>query len=108
MTDFVIADAEQMQFPRAAFDLIWVMESSEHFSNRPRFFRRAAKALREGGALLLAAWSASDNAESQALERVAEAAICPVEASDELLDRGIHNADRQRIGCRRPRWGIQE
>ncbi len=77
-TDFVTADAEQMQFPRAAFDLIWVMESSEHFSNRPRFFRRAAKSLREGGALLLAAWSASDNAEPRALAQVAEAAICPV------------------------------
>ena len=78
LTDFVIADAEQMQFPRAAFDLIWVMESSEHFSDRPRFFRRAAKSIRKGGALLLAAWSASDNAEPQALARVAEAAICPV------------------------------
>jgi len=94
LTDFVIADAEHMRFPRAAFDLIWVMESSEHFNNRPRFFRRAAKSLREGGVLLLAAWSASDNAEPQALARVAEAAICPIfsrvqEYSSTLAQAGL-------------------
>ncbi len=118
LVSFVVADAEDCEYPAAVYDLAWVMESSEHFRDRPGFFRRAAKSLRKGGTLLLAAWTANDDPDSKTLARVAEASICPpfssaqeysamlagagleVVASQDLTDSVVRTWD---IVCRRVR-----
>jgi tocopherol O-methyltransferase len=73
--NFVVADADTFQFPGEAFDVVWVMESSEHFSNKPNFFRNVARALRPGAQLLLAAWTGS--MKQPRVREVARAFLCP-------------------------------
>ena len=71
---FIVADVSAFQFPPAAFDLVWAMESSEHFPDKSKFFRDAASTLRGGGQLMLAAWTGS--MENPALRDVAKAFLC--------------------------------
>jgi tocopherol O-methyltransferase len=53
---FEVNDADTWQPKPGSFDVIWIMESSEHFHDKPDFFRRCAKALRPGGILAVCAW----------------------------------------------------
>lgn len=75
------ADAESFTPVRESYDLIWVMESSEHFEEKPAFFANAATALRSGGAIMLAAWTAAENANTEWLDATAEVSVCPSFAS---------------------------
>jgi tocopherol O-methyltransferase len=75
---FECRDAERMTLPPATFDVVWNIECSEHFFDKPAFFRRAADALVPGGRLALCAWLAGEapGAESQ-VRAVCEAFLCP-------------------------------
>jgi tocopherol O-methyltransferase len=72
---FVIGDADCFSFPANAFDVAWVMESSEHFLNKQVFFRKVASTLGPGGKLLLAAWTGS--MDNPRVGEVARAFLCP-------------------------------
>jgi len=71
----VVDDADSSDFPSEAFDIVWTMESCEHFADKAAYFRRAAAAMRSGGSLLLATWTGSTS--SPRVLAVAEAFLCP-------------------------------
>lgn len=72
---FLVDDADFFTFPTSVADLVWVMESSEHFADKGRFFRNVKQMLRPSGQLLLAAWTGS--MENPRVREVARAFLCP-------------------------------
>jgi tocopherol O-methyltransferase len=80
-TDFVRGDAEQVEFPEAAFDYLWSVECTEHLFDKPAFFERAVHWLKPGGGVALCVWHAGDPPHSaediRQVHAVCDAFLCP-------------------------------
>jgi 27-O-demethylrifamycin SV methyltransferase len=50
---FLVADAMQMSFPEAAFDVVWVMESSHLMPEKAKLIAECHRVLRPGGRIVL-------------------------------------------------------
>jgi tocopherol O-methyltransferase len=77
---FLCADAEQVTFPPASFDVVWSVECTEHLFDKPAFFRRSAQWLRPGGRVAICAWLAGDRTDAIAVQHVhdvCEGFFCP-------------------------------
>jgi tocopherol O-methyltransferase len=72
---FQLQDAERFEYPEDHYDLVWTMESSEHFADKQRYFHKVHRTLRRDGRLLLAVWTGSMASDS--VRRVAEHFVCP-------------------------------
>jgi tocopherol O-methyltransferase len=74
---FEVNDANLWQPEPASFDVVWIMESSEHFPDKKQFFDRCAIALKPGGTLAVCAWLRRDGpmppGEQQLVATIAEA-----------------------------------
>jgi tocopherol O-methyltransferase len=57
---FQVSDANEWQPDPGSVDVIWIMESSEHFRDKAGFFERCARALKPGGILAVCAWLRRD------------------------------------------------
>src|SRR6202035_814777 len=53
---FAVVDANLWKPEPESVDVIWIMESSEHFRDKEGFFARCAMALKPGGILAVCAW----------------------------------------------------
>lgn len=75
---FLRRDAETISLPPASFDVVWSVECTEHFFDKPGFFRRAAGWLTPGGRVAICAWLAGDGplGASPVLD-VCEYFLCP-------------------------------
>ena len=82
---FHLQDAEKFEYPYDHYDLVWTMESSEHFADKQRYFHRVCRTLRSDGRLLLAAWTGSMTSDS--VRSVAKHFICPeICTADEYVE----------------------
>ena len=57
---FQVRDANEWQPEPACVDVVWIMESSEHFRDKRMFFEHCARALAPGGVLAVCAWLRRD------------------------------------------------
>lgn len=53
---FQVANALEMPFPDASFDLVWSLESGEHMPHKRKFLQECDRVLKPGGVLLMATW----------------------------------------------------
>jgi tocopherol O-methyltransferase len=95
--DLRVADAGQFVFPESQFDLVWAMESTEHFLDKARFFENVARTLRPGGQHLLAAWTGS--MESARVREVARRFLCPELWSAEQYRSALEGAGMKVTHC---------
>jgi tocopherol O-methyltransferase len=79
---FAVVDANELGLPSESFDVVWVIECSEHLTDKAGFLRRAARVLRPGGRLALCAWLANEgNGPPGLVAEVCRAMLCPSLAS---------------------------
>lgn len=57
---FQVGDANKWEPEPETVDLVWIMESSEHFEDKKGFFERCASVLKPGGVLAVCAWLRRD------------------------------------------------
>ncbi len=94
---FLVEDVEHFKFPSDQVDLVWAMESTEHFADKKKFFRNVNAALREDGQLLVAAWTGSMT--SPRVREVARAFLCPELWTAEEYQAAIESAGMQVRFC---------
>ena len=83
---FLVMDANRLNLPPASFDVVWVVECSEHLADKAGFIDACARALRPGGRLALCAWLTADTpspGQARLVAEVCRGMLCPSLASRE-------------------------
>lgn len=82
---FEVADVCSLELASGSFDVIWVIECSEHLEEKRTFLRHCHDLLRPGGVLAICAWVAPDDLPSLEQQRllrdICDGMICPDLAS---------------------------
>jgi tocopherol O-methyltransferase len=81
---FLILDANRLDLPPESFEVVWVIECSEHLADKARFLASCARLLKPGGGLALCAWLAADRPDAEQARLIAEVCrgmLCPALAS---------------------------
>lgn len=84
-TEFRVMDANQLELPGESFDAVWVVECSEHLTDKARFISDCSRVLSRGGTLALCAWLKAEPVNGpggeQLVDDVCHAMLCPHLAS---------------------------
>ncbi|MCA9177851.1 MAG: methyltransferase domain-containing protein [Planctomycetales bacterium] len=101
-TQFICADAEEIAFDHASFDVVWSIECTEHLFDKPAFFRKAYDWLKPGGRMAICAWLAGENLDNADKEQqvydVCEGFFCPSLGSAEDYIGWMRDAGMQITG----------
>jgi tocopherol O-methyltransferase len=97
LVTIVAENAETFLYLPAHFDLVWTMESSEHFADKWGYFKNVARTLCAGGQLLLAAWTATTD--SPRLREIAKRFVCPELWTPERYLKAIEAAGLRVCSC---------
>jgi len=109
-TTFDLANAESYSFPPTSFDLIWNMESSEHFFDKAGYIKKVAAALKPGGKLMLAAWSGSMR--DPIIRDIAHVFLCPelwttAQYVEQVKSAGMEIVSQEQLAAEvLPTWDI--
>ena len=80
-----LRDSATFAYPPHHYDLVWTMESSEHFADKRKYFHQVRRTLRRNGQLLVAAWTGS--MASYSVRSVASHFVCPaICTAEEYID----------------------
>ncbi|MEB3151304.1 MAG: methyltransferase domain-containing protein [Sphaerospermopsis sp.] len=55
-SNFLVANAQEMPFADASFDLVWSLESGEHMPDKTKFLQECYRVLKPGGTLIMVTW----------------------------------------------------
>jgi len=80
LATFEVQDAHHLDEEPGLYDVIWVIECSEHLFNKPEFIAHCASHLAPGGRLAICAWLAGEDltaAQEQLVEAVRVGMLCP-------------------------------
>jgi tocopherol O-methyltransferase len=87
---FLVSDANVWAPQAESADAIWIMESSEHFRDKPKFFERCALAIKPGGVLAVCAWLRGKESAAPDQRRLVEAiGRAMLSASLDTLDQYV-------------------
>jgi tocopherol O-methyltransferase len=89
-THFVVADAARLPFSGPVFDVVWVVECSEHLENKEAFFQSLLPLLKAGGRIAAAAWVRTED--HPLVDSVCKSFLCPGLATMEEYSGWIPNA----------------
>lgn len=82
---FRVFDANLLESLDESFDVVWVIECSEHLADKERFISNCARVLRPGGRLALCAWLRANSPpapdHAQLVADVCRGMLCPQLAS---------------------------
>ena len=93
--EFLVKDANKLDFGSESFDVVWNIECSEHLNDKAQFIRDSARVLRHGGALALCAWVKA--ADSKLLPRICSGMLCPALATLADYHRWMNESGLARI-----------
>ena len=77
---FEVQDANRLHEDAGAYDVIWVVECSEHLADKPRFIAHCTQHLASRGRLAVCAWLAGENlnaAQKKLVADVQTGMLCP-------------------------------
>src|SRR5262249_34166206 len=77
---FLHMDASQLDLAPESFDVVWVIECSEHIDDKAGLLTACARLLTPGGRLALCAWLAADSRTPEHAQLIAEVCrgmLCP-------------------------------
>jgi len=77
---FLLMDANQLDLAPESFDVVWVVECSEHIDDKAGLLAGCSRALTPGGRLALCAWLATENPTAERAQLIAEVCqgmLCP-------------------------------
>jgi tocopherol O-methyltransferase len=69
---FLVMDATQLDLDLESFDVVWIIECSEHIRDKAGLLASCARLLRPGGRLALCAWLASEHQPAEHAQLIAE------------------------------------
>jgi len=84
---FEVSDANHLALQPESFDVVWVVECSEHLEDKKQFIAQCSRLLKPGGVLALCAWLSRATSDlpkrEQLIREVCQGMLCPNLASME-------------------------